>query len=149
MRGGKSLVQLLDDSLATARRNPEALKIIDDERLLHNSVERGAQLRAGLRLLPRELVKVVRGRGLMNAIVIDDANGTDPGAALRLCYHMAEHGVLAKPTHGDRVRLTPPLVISKAEVDICLEKIAAACAAFKSARKKTTSKTSAAAAAAH
>lgn len=115
----------------------EALKIIDDEHLLENARERGEQLRAGLRLLPKELVKLVRGRGLMNAIVIDDKNGADPGAALRLCYHMAEHGVLAKPTHGDRVRLTPPLVITKAEVDTCLEKMAAACRAF--ARDNSTS----------
>ncbi len=114
----------------------EALKIIDDEQLLSNAVARGEQLRRGLALLPRDVVKTVRGRGLMNAIVIDDREGRDPEAALRLCYEMAEQGLLAKPTHGDRVRLTPPLVITEREVDVCLDKIAAAVRSFQAARQK-------------
>jgi ornithine--oxo-acid transaminase len=113
----------------------EALKIIDDEQLLHNSTVRGEQLRRGLALLPRDVVKAVRGRGLMNAIVIDDRGGADPEAALRLCYEFAAQGLLAKPTHGDRVRLTPPLVISEREVDVCLEKMHAAVRSFQKARK--------------
>ena len=67
------------------------------------------------------MVREVRGRGLMNAIEINDHGDHD--AAWKLCLHFAEQGLLAKPTHGDRIRFTPPLVITEKQVDQSLEMI--------------------------
>ena len=68
-------------------------------------------------------VNIVRGRGLLNAIVIDEPDGIygDLGKAWDICMAMKENGLLAKPTHGNIIRFAPPLTISKDEVDQCLE----------------------------
>ena len=61
-----------------------------------------------------ELVTLVRGKGLLNAIVIIHE---DPEAAWKLCLELKENGLLAKPTHGDKIRFAPPLIITKSQIE--------------------------------
>jgi len=103
-----------------------ALEVLRDEGLCENSAARGEQLRRGLQKLSDEPgcpISLVRGRGLLNAIVIGGEKGGygDEGVAWTLCERMAEHGLLAKPTHGTIIRFAPPLCITAAEVDECLD----------------------------
>ena len=63
-------------------------------------------------------IKTVRGKGLLNAIVIEHNN---PDAAWELCLSLKENGLLSKPTHGDKIRFAPPLVITKEEILECVE----------------------------
>jgi len=98
-----------------------ALQVLREENLAQNSTERGEQLRKGLRaMVGTTPVLEVRGRGLLNAIVIREENGSDMGKAWDICLTMKEHGLLAKPTHGNIIRFAPPLTISEGEVDECL-----------------------------
>lgn len=100
-----------------------ALQVLRDENLCQNSRERGEQLRAGLQSLTGStVIESVRGRGLLNAIVIDQPRGGygDAGKAMELCMHMMDNGLLAKPTHGNIIRFAPPLTISESEIDTCL-----------------------------
>jgi ornithine--oxo-acid transaminase len=60
------------------------------------------------------MISLVRGMGLLNAIVINDPN---PDAAWELCLRMKDNGLLAKPTHGDKIRLAPTLIISRPQVE--------------------------------
>jgi ornithine--oxo-acid transaminase len=60
------------------------------------------------------LIKTIRGKGLLNAIIINDSPESD--TAWRLCMHFAENGLLAKPTHGNIIRFAPPLVITEAQI---------------------------------
>jgi ornithine--oxo-acid transaminase len=101
-----------------------ALEVLRDENMCQNSVERGEQLRAGLfKLVGSTSIQTVRGRGLLNAIVIDQpkAGYGDTGKAWKLCLIMMKHGLLAKPTHGNIIRFAPPLTISAEEIDTCLD----------------------------
>ena len=66
-----------------------------------------------------ELVSLVRGKGLLNAIVINDE--PDSSTAWGLCVKMKENGLLAKPTHGNIIRFAPPLVITKEQLDSCID----------------------------
>jgi ornithine--oxo-acid transaminase len=95
----------------------EALQVIKDERLTENAREMGELLREGLRSLRSPHVRQIRGKGLLNAIVIDHPR---PDAAWELCLALKENGLLAKPTHGDKIRLAPPLVIDSAELTECI-----------------------------
>jgi len=103
-----------------------ALSVLKDEALIKNSSERGKQLREGLQGLAQEPglpIQLVRGRGLLNAIVIggsEKGSYGDEGLAWQLCEEMAKHGLLAKPTHGTIIRLAPPLCITAAEIDECV-----------------------------
>lgn len=102
-----------------------ALEVLRDENLAQNSIERGEQLRSGLQSLidgGDSPIQLVRGRGLLNAMVIDEPEGDygDLGKAWRVCMAMKNNGLLAKPTHGNIIRFAPPLTISEEEVDICL-----------------------------
>ena len=100
-----------------------ALQVLRDENLSANSTIRGEQLRAGLtRLMDSSVIEKVRGRGLLNAIVINEPKGGygDAGKAMELCIKMMENGLLAKPTHGNIIRFAPPLTITEVEVDECL-----------------------------
>ncbi len=63
------------------------------------------------------MIKLVRGKGLLNAIVIQPKNGKE---AWDVCLKMAENGLLAKPTHGDIIRFAPPLVITREELKQCV-----------------------------
>ena len=82
-------------------------------------------MRKGLRSLEgSSCVELVRGRGLLNAIVIDDkGKGSEDGLAWDLCVNMSKEGLLAKPTHGNIIRFAPPLTITEGEMDECLGRI--------------------------
>ena len=104
-----------------------ALEVLRDEKLCENATVRGKQLRKGLEsLVGSTSIQLVRGRGLLNAIVIDQTQGHygQSGKAWDLCLNMMERGLLAKPTHGNIIRLAPPLTITEAEIDECLDIIA-------------------------
>ena len=94
-----------------------ALEVVNEENLVENAFLRGHQFRDRLKNLGEEseLVKKVRGKGLLNAIVIDDDE--DSSTAWDICMKMKDNGLIAKPTHGNIIRFAPPLVISEAEVD--------------------------------
>ena len=94
-----------------------ALEVVKEENLVENALLRGHQFRDRLKNLGEEseLVKKVRGKGLLNAIVIDDDE--DSSTAWDICMKMKDNGLIAKPTHGNIIRFAPPLVISETEVD--------------------------------
>jgi len=100
-----------------------ALEVLRDEKLSENSMARGKQLRAGLAsMIGSTSIEQVRGRGLLNAIVINQPKGKygDQGKAWDVCVAMKDNGLLAKPTHGNVIRFAPPLTISEGEIDDCL-----------------------------
>lgn len=74
----------------------------------------GRLLRQELSTLPADIVSVVRGKGLLNAIVINPKYD-----AWDVCMKFRDNGLLAKPTHGDKIRLAPPLVIDEAQIREC------------------------------
>jgi ornithine--oxo-acid transaminase len=98
-----------------------ALQVLKDEQLADRAAELGEYLRTQLRNLNSPFISIVRGKGLLNAIVIKHA---DANAAWNLCLELRENGLLAKPTHGDKIRFAPPLVITKEELDECVAIIA-------------------------
>jgi ornithine--oxo-acid transaminase len=95
----------------------ESLEVLKDERLADNAHELGELFRAELLALRSPHVRQVRGRGLLNALVIDHPR---PDAAWDLCLALKDNGLLAKPTHGDKIRLAPPLVITSEQVMECI-----------------------------
>jgi ornithine--oxo-acid transaminase len=94
-----------------------ALQVLEDEKLAERSEKLGYYFREELIKLQSPHIKLVRGTGLLNAIVIDHA---DEDAAWKLCLELKENGLLAKPTHGDKIRLAPPLVITTEQIDECI-----------------------------
>lgn len=94
-----------------------ALQVLQDERMAERAEELGQRFRQGVRGLESPHIRMVRGKGLLNAVVIDHP---DPEAAWRLCIRLMEEGMLAKPTHGDKIRFAPPLCITEDEVDECI-----------------------------
>ncbi len=97
-----------------------ALEVIDDENLIQNARKLGALFRHEMqRILDgNDLVVKVRGKGLLNAIVVNDSPDSD--TAWRLCLALKENGLLAKPTHGNIIRFAPPLVITEAQLMDCV-----------------------------
>ena len=91
----------------------KALEVIKVEKMVENAYKMGEILRAELAKLNSPFVASIRGRGLLNAIVIKHEN---PEAAWDLCIHLKELGILAKPTHGDKIRFAPPLIITEAQI---------------------------------
>jgi len=91
----------------------KALEVIQSENMVENSYKMGAILRAELANLNSPFIASIRGRGLLNAIVIKHEN---PEAAWDLCLYLKELGILAKPTHGDKIRFAPPLIITEAQI---------------------------------
>ena len=91
----------------------KALEVIKSEKMVENSYKMGAILRAELANLNSPFIASIRGRGLLNAIVIKHEN---PEAAWDLCLHLKELGILAKPTHGDKIRFAPPLIITETQI---------------------------------
>ncbi|MFN8307968.1 MAG: ornithine--oxo-acid transaminase [Ferruginibacter sp.] len=94
-----------------------ALQVLKDENMAAQADAMGELLRSELRKLNSPFVETVRGKGLLNAIVIKHPN---PDAAWELCLALKENGLLAKPTHGDKIRFAPPLVINKEQVLECV-----------------------------
>jgi len=91
----------------------KALEVIKSEKMVENSFKMGEILRAELAKLNSPFIASIRGRGLLNAIVIKHEN---PEAAWDLCLYLKELGILAKPTHGDKIRFAPPLIITEAQI---------------------------------
>jgi ornithine--oxo-acid transaminase len=86
---------------------------------MRNCLKRlGEVLRAGLREIKSDRVTAVRGKGLLNAIVIQEKDGID---AWDVCLKLKERGLLAKPTHGDIIRFAPPLVINEEQLKECIQ----------------------------
>jgi len=98
-----------------------ALDVLVDEHMAENAAEMGAHLRNELKALNSRHIKTVRGKGLLNAIVINHPNKQ---AAWELCLEMMKHGLIAKPTHGDKIRFAPPLLINREQIDECVAIIA-------------------------
>lgn len=97
----------------------EALKVLVDENLSENAEHLGRLFREEMKKLQSEtdVITAVRGKGLLNAIVIKERNGK---TAWDVCVKFAENGLLAKPTHGDIIRFAPPLIITKEQLMDCV-----------------------------
>lgn len=96
----------------------ESLQVLRDENMAENASLMGELLRSELELLNSPHIKSIRGKGLLNAIVI---RHPEKEAAWKLCLTLMEHGLLAKPTQGDKIRLSPPLMINGDQVRACVE----------------------------
>jgi ornithine--oxo-acid transaminase len=94
----------------------EALKVLKDEKLADNAENLGELFREKLRAIQSDRVTLVRGKGLLNAMIIKEKDGI---SAWDVCLKLAENGLLAKPTHGDIIRFAPPLVITKEQILDC------------------------------
>lgn len=92
----------------------EALKILHDENMSINAAKQGERFRNHVSNLNHPLILMVRGKGLLNAIVIDESKKKE--IAWDICLSMAEQGLLAKPTHGNVIRFAPPLCINDDEM---------------------------------
>lgn len=90
-----------------------ALEVVTDEKLAERAEYLGEIFREELRKIDSPMIQLVRGKGLLNAVIIKPTNGKE---AWDVCVEMAKNGVLAKPTHGDIIRFAPPLVISEEEL---------------------------------
>ena len=95
-----------------------ALQVLKDERLTENAATLGDLFRTGVRALQSPFITEIRGKGLLNAIVISHPR---PNAAWELCLALKDNGLLAKPTHGDKIRLAPPLVITRDQLLECID----------------------------
>lgn len=103
----------------------ESLKVLQEENMVANADKMGALFRDELKKLSSPYISVIRGKGLLNAIVINHAN---KDAAWELCLNLKESaclpdrpGLLAKPTHGDKIRFAPPLIINQKQIMECVE----------------------------
>jgi ornithine--oxo-acid transaminase len=90
-----------------------SLQVLKEEKLAEKATITGELLRSELKKLNSPFIETIRGKGLLNAIVIKHKN---PEAAWELCLQLKENGLLAKPTHGDKIRFAPPLVITKEQI---------------------------------
>ena len=108
----------------------KALEVVRDENLMQNARELGHYFRAQIQnyINTSELVLQVRGKGLLNAIVINDSETGQ--MAWNICLRLRDKGLLAKPTHGNIIRFAPPLVITKEQLDSCIGIITDTLASF-------------------
>lgn len=99
----------------------EAMQVVLDEKLAENSEELGKKFRSEVEKMIEEFdfLKAVRGKGLLNAILINDT--PESSTAWDLCVELMNNGLLAKPTHGNIIRFAPPLVMSEMQLDLALE----------------------------
>lgn len=104
-----------------------ALTVIKEERLMENAAAMGEIFRREMRAIDSKMIELVRGKGLLNAVVIRNKPGK---TAWDVCLAMAERGVLAKPTHGNIIRFAPPLVINQEQLMDALGRIKEAFAQF-------------------
>ena len=96
-----------------ARVAVAALEVVKEEKLAERAEKLGKIFREEMRKIDSDMIELVRGKGLLNAVVIKPKNGK---TAWDVCVKMAENGLLAKPTHNDIIRFAPPLVISEEEL---------------------------------
>jgi ornithine--oxo-acid transaminase len=90
-----------------------ALQVIKDEKMEENAEAMGILFRDEIKKLNSPFIELIRGKGLLNAIVIQHKN---PEASWALCLSLKENGLLAKPTHGDKIRFAPPLIINQEQI---------------------------------
>ena len=95
-----------------------ALQVLKEEQMAANAAAMGLLLRDELKNINSKYISIVRGKGLLNAIIIQHHN---KDAAWELCLQLKENGLLAKPTHGDKIRFAPPLIISSDQIMECIE----------------------------
>ena len=95
-----------------------ALEVVLDEKLAENAYRLGKIFRREMRSIESDMVTLVRGKGLLNAIVIKPKNGKE---AWDVCLRLRDNGLLAKPTHGDIIRFAPPLVMTEAQLMECID----------------------------
>jgi ornithine--oxo-acid transaminase len=95
----------------------ESLQVLKDEHMTENAAAMGELFRNELQKLNSPFISLIRGKGLLNAIVVTHSN---PEAAWELCLELKENGLLAKPTHGDKIRFAPPLLITKEQIHECV-----------------------------
>jgi ornithine--oxo-acid transaminase len=95
-----------------------ALQVVKDEKLAENAERLGKIFRDEIQALNQPLIREVRGKGLLNAIEINDTS--ESKTAWNLCLALRDNGLLAKPTHGNIIRLAPPLVITEAQILECV-----------------------------
>ena len=94
-----------------------ALDVVEEENLCENAEVLGEFLRKELNGLNSEHIELVRGKGLLNAIVIKE---TEKVNAWDICVDLKNNGLLAKPTHGNIIRFAPPLVMTKSQMEDCI-----------------------------
>ena len=104
-----------------------ALDVLKEENLADNAERMGILLRSKIAELNSPFIKTIRGKGLLNAIVINHPN---KDAAWELCLLLKDRGLLAKPTHGDKIRFAPPLIINEEQINESVSIIASALAAL-------------------
>lgn len=95
-----------------------SLKVLKAEHMADHAEQMGQLFREKIRGLNSPVIKEVRGKGLLNAVVI---NHSDEDAAWNICLKLRDAGLLAKPTHGDKIRFAPPLVITKEQILECVD----------------------------
>ena len=95
-----------------------ALDVVKEEDLANKALYLGDILRRELKLIDTDMISIVRGKGLLNAIVIKPKNGKD---AWDVCLKLRDNGLLAKPTHGDIIRFAPPLIITEDQLLQCIQ----------------------------
>jgi ornithine--oxo-acid transaminase len=110
----------------------EALRVVDDEQLAKKATDLGIIFRQRMNEIIEKspLIKLVRGKGLLNAIVINDS--PESSTAWNICIALRDNGLLAKPTHGNIIRFAPPLVITESEMHTCCDIIEKTILEFKS-----------------
>ena len=98
----------------------EALQVVKDEHLAENAARLGEIFRneIGDYIKTSKVATLVRGKGLLNAVVINDTEESD--TAWNICLKMRDNGLLAKPTHGNIIRFAPPLVMNETELRECI-----------------------------
>ncbi len=98
----------------------EALEVVKDENLAQNARRLGEIFRAKMNeyIEKSSIVRLVRGKGLLNAIVINDSEESD--TAWNICLKLRDNGLLAKPTHGNIIRFAPPLVMTEEQLLECI-----------------------------
>ena len=108
----------------------EALQVVKDEHLAENAARLGEIFRKeiGDYIKTSKIATLVRGKGLLNAVVINDTEESD--TAWNICLKMRDNGLLAKPTHGNIIRFAPPLVMNETELRECIAIIINALKAF-------------------
>lgn len=97
-----------------------ALEVVKKENLAENASKLGEIFRKEFQSIHSDMITEIRGKGLLNAVVIKPKNGK---TAWDVCVSMKEHGVLAKPTHGDIIRFAPPLIITEKQLNDAMNKI--------------------------
>ena len=104
-----------------------ALDVVKEEKLAENADRLGRILREELESIDSDMITLVRGKGLLNAIVIKPKNGKE---AWDVCLKLKDNGLLAKPTHGDIIRFAPPLVMTEHQLMECVEIIRKSISSF-------------------